>query len=513
MEQKSSTIENKIFTSENELNKSILKIKQVPISNNGELKSFQEINIPNETKTKKNNKEKKREEIKNLLMEIILTPSTRAITKIIFTPKLILKVVLLAFVIGLGGYASYLVIQSILSYFTFDVTTKSRSFYETPSLFPKITFCNINFYQTEYAYNLTLINYNDIALSLDEKKMLGHGLNDILIGCSFNINSCKSNDFIWSWDASYGNCYTFNSGFDSNGNKMDLKESTIAGPYYGLQLTFYVNIYEKLIGYSSSFGAVIRIGNSSYLTYYSFGDGILVSPGSVTNIGVDREFKSMLPKPYSSCEIDSSSPKYIRGLDLYNLIIESNYEYTQQLCFSQCYQKYIIKKYNCSSIWYPSVFDVTQCTLDFSNTLWYSNVDSFDITFINENCMSLCPLECEQILYKSSISFNQLNGYNFISSIKSNSNLSNDFINRTLDVATAEKSFVQLNIFYDSLSYTLTEESPQMDAVSLLGSIGGNLGLFLGVSFFSLSEIFEMIMEIIFFIHKRRKNTIESNLE
>jgi hypothetical protein len=41
------------------------------------------------------------------------------------------------------------------------------------------------------------------------------------------------------------------------------------------------------------------------------------------------------------------------------------------------------------------------------------------------------------------------------------------------------------------------------DLVSLLASIGGNLGLFLGMSVFSLAEIVEVIIEIVFVLKKR----------
>ena len=74
--------------------------------------------------------------------------------------------------------------------------------------------------------------------------------------------------------------------------------------------------------------------------------------------------------------------------------------------------------------------------------------------------------------------------------------MAKDFINRTIDKTTAKDSFVLVKVFYDSLSLTLTTEAPQMDIVSLFASIGGNLGLFLGVSLFSLWEIIEVAIEI-----------------
>jgi hypothetical protein len=64
---------------------------------------------------------------------------------------------------------------------------------------------------------------------------------------------------------------------------------------------------------------------------------------------------------------------------------------------------------------------------------------------------------------------------------------------------------VRVNIFYDSLSYVETTESPQMDLISLLASIGGNLSLFLGVSVLSLFELVEVAL-IIFSIKLLKTN-------
>ena len=476
------------------------------MSNNEQnLSMDQEIYAENEEKhaEKRDNKEW----LKSILKDIMLTPSAQAMINIFFTPHLALKLFALMFVIGSISLASYLVIQSFFAYFSYGVTTKSRTIYETPTLFPKVTFCNANRFTTKYAYNLTQIGFFHLSLlSTNEKKMLSHDLKDVLIECTFNGDQCNATDFSWSFDSFYGNCYTFNSGFDSNGSKVDLKKSTIAMPFYGLQLTLYVNLYEELWRFNNKtdyLGAVIRIGNSSHLTYYLDG-GIFISPGTQTFISVDREFKSILPKPYSNCEIDSNSPKFIPNLDLYNLIAGSNYEYTQQLCFSQCVQKKVIDKYHCAYPDFLTLYNVSKCNVSLKEFILHSD-SILDSTVYNDECKSLCPLECNQTLYKTSISFNQLNGNQYIENILSNPNLAADFINRTLDSVTARESFVRVNVFYESLSYTLTDETPQMDFVSLLGSIGGNLGLFLGVSIFSICEIIEAVIEVMVTFKRRNK--------
>ena len=113
----------------------------------------------------------------------------------------------------------------------------------------------------------------------------------------------------------------------------------------------------------------------------------------------------------------------------------------------------------------------------------------------------MCPLECNQLLFKTSLSSYQLNGNFFINSL--NENVRADFIKRSIDANTIRESLVGVNVFYESLSYAYSNELPKMDIVSLLGSIGGNLGLFLGVSVFTLCEMIEVLMEVFYVLKKK----------
>jgi hypothetical protein len=459
------------------------------------------------TQIPSNESEKKNESILGLLKEILYNSLAQAIIKLILTPNYTLKIFLVIFVAASSGYSSFLVIQSIMEYFRYDVSTTSRSIHENPTLFPKITFCNVNWFTTEYAYDLTRKGiFNAFHLTDDMKKKLGHNLSEILIECTYNLEPCDSSHFIWSFDPAYGNCYTFNSGVDSRGQKVKLRQSNLAGPYNGLHVKLYVNIYEKLLGlyhFTWGLGALIRIGNSSYASFYP-GSGVFVSPGTNNYLSVEREFKTMLPKPYSECEVDTDSSKFKSDLDLYNLIAQSKYDYTQQLCFSQCLHKHLIDTSNCSMPYLMSLFsNVKICDWNFETFISYYN-QMFNSSFINDECLLQCPLECNQTLYKTTISSFQLIGEQYTSILRNNSNLALDFINRTIDATTARESFARVFIFYDSLSYTQTTESPQMNAVSLLGSIGGNLSLFLGVSFFSLCEIVEVVIEIYFYLMRKK---------
>ena len=446
--------------------------------------------------------------------------------KIFHSPHIHIQAYLLLFVLVTSALASFTVVQSCVSYFSYQVTTNARTIYETPTLFPKITICNLNMFTTQYALdfltgidgsilnldtipsNLTnaesneLVNYIfyqalNIAVTKNfteqERQMFSHSFDDILLTCYFNGQLCTANDFIAVFDSAYGNCLVFNSD-----NKI--KTSSVAGSLYGLQLQIYTGFNENLTKFNSYVGGrglLVRIDNSSYLTDHNV-DGVKISAGFHHNIAVERSFKFMLPIPYSNCEVDRHSSK-TSGSDLYRLITDTEYEYTQQLCFLQCYQKMVVLECNCTDS-LLSLYNVSRCLtpeqgicLDrvFFKKYMLNN-------YIESNCLPLCPLECNKTEYKTALTSYKLIGDKYLKNIQHNENLRADFVTRPLDIIMAGESVTSLNIYYDSLSYLLSTESPQLDIIGLLASIGGNLGLFLGVSVLSVCELFELLIEISF---------------
>ncbi len=199
--------------------------------------NVKEIKIHGQSKLKKKNRKRF---IENVFKENLTNFLDQATLKIYYTPFKVIKVFMTICVLGSSGLALLLVIKSVMNFFNYEVSTTSRTLYETSTLFHKITFCNANRYTTEYAYNFLGENYEhyyDLKnLTLEEMKKLGHSLKETLFFCSFKNIPCALTDFVWSFDPQYGNCYTFNSGFYSNGTKTDLKGSTLSGLGNGLYL-------------------------------------------------------------------------------------------------------------------------------------------------------------------------------------------------------------------------------------------------------------------------------------
>ena len=324
-----------------------------------------------------------------------------------------------------------------------------------------------------------------------QRKQLGHSLEEILSYCKFNGENCSANDFDWTYDSYIGNCFVFNSNKSRNSNMV--------GFLFGLRLILFSNYHENLTllnSYIGGSGLVIRVENNSYLSNNEM-NGVQIQSGTYTNVEITRSFKYILPKPFSNCEIDMTNPLGFNSI-FYNIIKNSSYLYTQDLCLTQCLQYRVIEKCLCSDNFKLSLF-----------TRAKSCQTRQEINCMNKNgreytqfCYDSCPLECHHLEYKTTLTSVNLIGDYYLDMIKENENLSRNFHKKSVDTNLARESFVRLNIYYDSLSYTHSSETRKMDIFNLVSYVGGILGLFLGINAFSLCELVEMFIEMFVFRKK-----------
>ena len=99
------------------------------------------------------------------------------------------------------------------------------------------------------------------------------------------------------------------------------------------------------------------------------------------------------------------------------------------------------------------------------------------------DCYSECPEECDSIKYETLHTFT-----------KSSSNINN---------------LVVFNIFYPSLYYTVIDQIPKMNSFDFISNLGGNFGLFIGISFLSFAEFIELFIEIILIFFKRDNSLVQ----
>ena len=192
------------------------------------------------------------------------------------------------------------------------------------------------------------------------------------------------------------------------------------------------------------------------------------------------------------------------------MIQNSEYLYTQSFCFLQCIQRTILLECNCTDPAINSLFSNSSQCIELSEINCMISLSKNKIlpnnNFYEKNCQSECPLECYSYSFDFSLSSSELIYKNYFDYLISNStNLSEDLATEKIDAETARRSFAWTNIFYKSLSYEMSCESPQLNLITLFANIGGYLGLFLGVSMFSLFEPIQVLIEILYMKCQKRQ--------
>jgi hypothetical protein len=494
---------------------------------------------------------KSRKYIKNLIKEHIGSETSQALVRIFDTNYIGLKVFWVLGLLGCSSLCFYLIAQTLMTYLSYPVYTTTTVVHEIPTQFPQITICNSQFATSQYSTMLIkqlnqkylpsvnvfdqnlqkfltfsqkqelvkLYRIFNILISLNtfsdaSRKMLVHPFEDILLSCKFNDKPCSANDFAWRWNPMYGNCYTFNSGYNSSGGKMSYYESVLPGTVFGLKLNLYVGYPDVLNGFNIGFftnfgsnapqyGLNILIENGTYLG--EMRSNIMVADGGTANyIGIQRKFSSKLAKPYSNCDVDNQNPANINS-EYFNLIKTSPYQYSQRLCITQCLQKVMNKHCNCSMAVYLSLYN-DSCKSFGEALCAYNVLATIPIENTVRKCIPECPLECNSTEFTFTRTSQTYTGMLFSNLVKKNPVFASDFTYTPITEETASNKFVEVNLYYDKLSFTSSEDSPSMDIVALFGSVGGTLGLFLGLSVLSFCEVFHVIFEsCIHFNHRIKK--------
>ena len=182
-----------------------------------------------------------------------------------------------------------------LRYFDYGVITNVKILYEISSDFPDVSFCDLNPYATteglkyseekieEYKSFLSSINLtNDSRVASDYQIMLNSRfltqmsiiskdndfqrnisfpLENMLVQCTFNLETCTSDDFVWFYDAYYGSCFKFDSKIVKN------RKSYRPGAIMGLNVDLLIANSDNQGALTQSNGIHIFLSNVSYLIY------------------------------------------------------------------------------------------------------------------------------------------------------------------------------------------------------------------------------------------------------
>ena len=452
--------------------------------------------------------------IKTIIFDIVQSSTCHGLPNVFKSAKISIKFMWAFFTILSTGLCAYLISRSIISYFDYEVTTKTRVVLEYTPFFPTVTICNTNYFTSNFSINFieefrnNSNPFNPLLRELEgqakiyvqelekDKRVFGDSLEKLIVLGEYSKIPIAISKFNYFFHPNYGNCYQFNSGFDQNGQKIDLEKIMVADRLFSLRLLLNISVPSSLKFLNPSSGGLIFIHN--HTTYPPLVDPIAISPKTETNIAISRTFYKSQKKPYSFCDGNTDD---IGNYDseYYKIVHKNVKEYSQTLCVYQCLQKHFIDKCNCYVANYPCFYESKPCKLGGPLNCVSEIIISIPKNNLLGNCIEQCPLECEKMSFERLVSYNEFSNSEF-EKLLSQTNGS-IYFNKSID----SKELVAVNIYYKSLEYKSITENPTIDVVSLFSGIGGVAGLMLGTSVLTLVELVEILMQIFFLIREKRK--------
>ncbi|CAF0708689.1 unnamed protein product [Brachionus calyciflorus] len=483
-----------------------------------------------------NLKTKKPKHARKLIKEKLLywssNTTSHGIPNIVRLDSKVLKITWLICFLASLGYCIYTIGIIIQDFLQFDVLINQQVVTDSPIEFPAVTVCNLNPFdrrnaqayidktleknKISYVNDINKIDINpklvntlikssikgDSNLTSKSIENIGFHIDYMLLTCYFNDVPCNNSDFIWRYDFDYVNCYTFNSGFDQYGNKVPIKKVNDAGSDQSLKLELFLGYDLTQSQYILNSGARVVVHNQSVDPIIS-SEGIDVPTGFQTNLGIKRSFLFKLDSPYSDCIKDTKSPDSHDSLYYKSIFTKLNMTiYRQKICMRLCLQDFILRKCACLDGSLPNIFvneticqdiDSLECVAD-SRMEYFSSQES-------SSC-SQCPLECDSSNFQMTASSSRYPTRYYQNYLSARTNILSRFPTGT-SASEITKSTVLLNVFYEDLATTYTNEIPAVTPVSLLGNVGGNLGLFIGISLLTFVEIIEFLIELFFILFNK----------
>jgi hypothetical protein len=215
-------------------------------------------------------------------------------------------------------------------------------------------------------------------------------------------------------------------------------------------------------------------------------------PNGFNYVEVKRKFIYKKEEPFSECQVDLSESES----KMVKYFKDNNIKYDFNECSDMLVQDEISKTCKCAIIYIRNIHNIRYCSTpeDFE----CNQMTGFTSKLPFEEKNLLCPKEC--FSFDLDLTFSPANPLKkkYLQNLRTNKNVISKYknISNITDEQLAE-SFVSIDVYYNSLSYTQITEVPVYTTLTLISNIGGTLGLFLGMSVLSFIEIIELLLNIL----------------
>ncbi len=355
--------------------------------------------------------------------------------------------------------------------------------------FPAVSICNLNHYQREktnsihpelgsvlrnvfytdptnindtFTCNYTIQdlvergNLSDLTLSF--LMLFSRDPSDMfIVDCFFSGKKCSHEDFT-PVETDTGLCYTFNG-------QEPLLKAVSTGVRAGLYVM--LNINQSQYVSSTSFDAGVKVVVHPQTEPPRPEDtGVGVPPGTNAFIGVRQ--RNVVDNTQRNCLADTANSNFNFELDEYSIVA----------CGYDCLLTAVAEK--CGCVFVPPLGDqfssLRECVLS-------------ELCCVQEQQRLSIDCDCQAAC--STTSYETYNSYSAFPAMYAQEDLEAIY-NMTLD---AKSNFLSVNVYFETLNIETQATNYAYGFVALLSDIGGQLGLFLGVSVISIMEFGTWIID------------------
>ena len=263
------------------------------------------------------------------------------------------------------------------------------------------------------------------------------------------------------------------------------KRQVAPGLPFGLSLKLFINQQDKVPLLSDHGAGILLMVHPQNVYPNPFAKGILLPTGKEAFISTKKLVFKRLKRPYKSNCTDGKGHFQIYP-GSYN-VINCQYSCHVRNMMEKCGYIEQAYKYHKPKEFAKSLKLVKQQTSNLSQVTECMN------KIISENCD--CPAPCDEERFVTSISYTQWPNPASMNYYKS---LIANFTKHNVTESEVYQSMVSIKVFFDELSYEVISERPANQWPQLFSSIGGQMGLWIGASIFSLVEVIMFLLKICF---------------
>ncbi|XP_077987522.1 degenerin unc-8-like [Glandiceps talaboti] len=291
----------------------------------------------------------------------------------------------------------------------------------------------------------------------------------------------------------FGNCYTFNSGMESQ--RSSLRQTSKQGPENGLKLTLHLeqSEYTALFGQATGVRVLIHSQNE---TAFPEDKGIGIGPGTYTYMGIRKSIRERKGQPYGSCDTSTFLPS------IFDEYKDSTIYYSLLSCQKNCLQKKMLEYCGCiiDNIRPEGIDPIPLCGV--LNETQYICSQLIHHMFREAHISCDCEVPCHEEHFKNDIS-----QYVWPSNVYKESLLSTVYGQNKktwgLTEENMRENLLRIAIYYEELNYERVYEEPAYEMPQLWADIGGALGLWIGVSTVTVMEFLEFLVNMCLWAKRR----------